>query len=171
LGAGDGERSLLEAWGSGHSIQGVKLGLHLENDILAVGAPAEVFLRPVAERLGCFCVAPACMEVANAVGAVAGIVSHSEEIIIRRRQDGTYRAHASDGSDDYEDLEAATEIARSKAAALASEIARSAGAGHIEISERIEEFTTGAWNQTVVLERRVHVRAFGRPRLDEAPAS
>ncbi len=171
LGAGDSERSLLEAWGSGHSIQGVKLGLRLENDILAVGAPAEAFLRPVAERLGCFCVAPACMEVANAVGAVAGIVSHSEEIIIRRRQDGTYRAHASDGSRDYQDLEAATEIARSKAAALASEIARSAGAGHIEISERIEEFTTGAWNQTVVLERRVHVRAFGRPRLDEAPAS
>ena len=170
LGTGDGERSLLEAWSSGSSVQGVRLSLRLENDILAVGAPAEVFLIPVAERLGCSCVAPAFMEVANAVGAVAGVVSHSEEIIIRRRQDGSYRAYASDGRYDYQDLEAATEMARGKAAKLASEIARSTGAGHIELSEQIEEFTTGAWRQMVVLERRVRVRAFGRPRLDEVPA-
>jgi N-methylhydantoinase A/oxoprolinase/acetone carboxylase beta subunit len=169
LATGDGESSLLKSWGSGRSIQGIRLSLRLENDILAVGAPAAVFLRPVAERLGCFCVEPAFMEVANAVGAVAGMVSHSEEVIIRRRQDGGYSTHASDGKYDYQDLEAATEMARIKAAALASDVARSTGAGHIELSEKIEEFTTGAWKQTVVLERRVKVRAFGRPRL-ETPA-
>lgn len=161
----DAGEPLLKSWISGRVVQGVRLELRLENDILAVGAPGSIFLRPVAQRLGCSCVAPAFMEVGNAVGAVAGVVSHTEEIIIRRRQDGGYRAHASDGSYDFDNVEVATEMARAKAAGLASEIARKTGAGEIEMSEQIEEFETGIWKQMVVLERRVRVRAFGRPRL------
>ncbi len=162
----DGARGLLEAWSRGGTVQGVRLRLNLESDILAVGAPAGVFLVPVAERLGCVCVTPPFMEVANAVGAVAGVVSHAEEVIIRRRVDGHYTAHASDGLYQFEDLAAATELARSKAACLAASLARAAGAGEIELQEHIDEFTAANhWDQPLVLERTVRIRAVGRPRL------
>ncbi len=166
LGVRNGNRGLLDAWSHGRVVQGVRLRLRLENDILAVGAPAGVFLRPVAERLGCGCVTPPYMEVANAVGAVAGVVSHTEEVIIRRRIDGCYTAHASDGRYDFEDLNGATQLARSKAADLATAIARATGAGEVELHEHTDEFTaTSHWDQSLVLERTVRVRAVGRPRL------
>ncbi len=166
LGVNGGGKGLLDAWSRGDSVQGVRLCLNLETDILAVGAPAGVFLLPVAERLGCGCVTPPFMEVANAVGAVAGVVSHTEEVIIRRRIDGHYTAHASDGRYDFDELVEATALARSKASELASAIARATGAGEVELHEHIDEFTaTSHWDQPVVLERTVRVRAVGRPRL------
>ncbi len=166
LGVSNGSRGLLGAWSRGDAVQGVRLRLNLESDILAVGAPAGVFLRPVAERLSCGCVTPPFMEVANAVGAVAGVVSHTEEVIIRRRVDGHYTAHVSDGRYEFDELAEATRLARSKAAELASAIARATGAGEVELHEHMDEFTaTSHWDQPVVLERTIRIRAVGRPRL------
>ncbi len=166
LDAADSSRKLLEAWSQGRIVQGVELSLRLVNDILAVGAPADIFLAPVAERLGCGCVTPPYMEVANAVGAVAGVVSHSESVIIRHQPDEGYTAHASDGRYDFDDINAASDFARAKAAELATALAHATGAGGLELDERIEEFTTASeWGKPMVLERVVQVRAFGRPRL------
>ena len=166
LGAGRAERPLLDAWRRGETIRGVQLNLSLQSDILAAGAPASLFLEPVAEDLSCACLTPPFTEVANAVGAVAGVVSHREEVIIRRQQDESYRAFASDGRYDFPSLASATEAAGKKARELASEIARQAGAGEIKIDERSEDFTfSGPDGEAIVFERKIIVRAFGRPRI------
>ena len=166
LGAGRAEKPLLDAWRRGRTIRGVHLSLSLQSDILAAGAPASIFLEPVAQGLSCACVTPPYTEVANAVGAVAGRVSHREEIIIRRQADESYRAFASDGCYDFSSLASASEAASRKARELASEIARKAGAGEIKIDERSEDFTfSGPEGEAMVFERKITVRAFGRPRI------
>ncbi len=140
------------------------MDLSLEAPILAAGAPAALFLSPVASFLSCECVVPPHMEVANAVGAVAGVVSHREEVILRRQPDETYRAFAPDGRYDFPDLASATASAVKKATALAVEEARRAGAGEIELDEHVDDFTIAdPAGNPAVLERKVTVRAYGRP--------
>lgn len=166
LGLERNDKTLLEKWMQGGIIRGVKLALELKAAILAAGAPAALFLAPVADYLNCECVIPPHMEVANAVGAVAGVVSHREEVIIRRRPDESYLAFASDGRYDFPDLNTATQVARGKASSLAVGEARRAGAGEIELDEHMEDFTVSDSTGTpTVLERKVTVRAFGRPRM------
>jgi N-methylhydantoinase A/oxoprolinase/acetone carboxylase beta subunit len=160
------DKTLLEKWMKGGSTRGVNLDLRLEAAILAAGAPAALFLTPVASFLSCECVVPPYMEVANAVGAVAGVVSHREEVIVRRQHDETYRAFASDGRYDFPDLDSATKAASSRASRLAAEAARLAGAGELELDEHVEDFTIAdPGGAALVLERKVTVRAFGRPRM------
>ena len=166
LGLQGKDRSLLEKWMRGGSSRGVRLDLKLEAAILAAGAPAALFLAPVASFLGGECVIPPYMAVANAVGAVAGAISHREEVIIRRQPDERYLAFASDGRYDYPDLSTASEFAAKKAADLALMEARRAGAGEIELDEHADDFTIsdGSGNPTV-LERKITARAYGRPRM------
>ncbi len=166
LGVEGKDQTLLEKWLRGGVDRGVRLQLGLESAILAAGAPAALFLAPVAAYLSCECVIPPHMEVANAVGAVAGVVSHREEVTIRRRPDESYRSFASDGRYDFPDLEAATRAAREKASLLAEGEARRAGAGEIELDVHVEDFSiSDAEGNPTVLERKVTVRAFGRPRI------
>ncbi len=166
LGLEEKDKTLLELWMQGGSNRGLHMDLRLEAPILAAGAPAGFFLTPVAALLSSECVMPRYMEVANAVGAVAGVVSHREEVIIRRQYDETYRAFASDGRYDIPDLDSATELASSKASRLAADAARLAGAGNIDLDENVEDFTVSDHGGAAfVQERKVTVRAFGRPRL------
>lgn len=160
------DKTLLERWIRGERQRGVSLELRLDAAILAAGAPAAHFLPPVAAWLSNECVIPPCMEVANAVGAVAGVVSHREEVIIRRQPDETYLAFASDGRHHHADLDTATEQALEGAAALAKREAERAGAGEIELDRHVEDFSISDANGiSTVLERKVTVRAFGRPRM------
>lgn len=166
LGLDGRDKTLVEKWMRGGLTRGVNLGLSLEAPILAAGAPAALFLAPVASFLSCECVVPPHMEVANAVGAVAGVVSRREEITIRRQHDETYRAFASDGRYDFPDLASSTAWASDKASDLAVEAARLAGAGEIERDEHAEDFTiSDPGGNATVLERKVTVRAYGRPRI------
>lgn len=166
LGVEEKDKTLLEMWMRGSPTRCVNLELRLDGAILAAGAPASLFLTPVSEFLSSECVTPQHMEVANAVGAVAGVVSHREELILRRQYDETYRVFASDGRYDFPDLVSATEFATGKARELAAEAARLAGAGELDLSENVRDFTvTDPRGITIVPERKVEVRAFGRPRL------
>lgn len=160
------DRTLLEKWMRGGAARGVRLALKLDAPILAAGAPAALFLAPVASMLSSECVIPPHMEVANAVGAVAGVVSRREEVILRRQPDETYRAFASDGRYDFPDLDSATSWAQDKVCGLAVEAARQAGAGEIERDERMDDFTiSDPAGGATVLERKVTLRAYGRPRV------
>jgi N-methylhydantoinase A/oxoprolinase/acetone carboxylase beta subunit len=160
------EKALLDMWMRGDALHGIQLDLELKAPILAAGAPAALFLTPVASFLSGECVIPPFMEVANAVGAVAGVVSHREEVIIRRQPDETYRAFVSDGRYDFPDLASATAAAGDKASTLAEEAARAAGAGELELDRHAEDFTiSDPGGSALVLERKVTVRAFGRPRM------
>ena len=55
---------------------------HLRQPIIGIGAPAGLFLKPVADALHTDLILPQYHQVANAVGAIAGTVMVTEEILV-----------------------------------------------------------------------------------------
>jgi N-methylhydantoinase A/oxoprolinase/acetone carboxylase beta subunit len=160
------DQTLLEKWIDGSRARSVRLELKLEAPIIAAGAPAAVFLSPVADRLSCPCVVPPHVEVTNAVGAVAGAVSHAEEVEIRRRSDGGFRVFASDGRYDFSDLASAYEFAIKKGSDRATALAFRAGAAEVELlCEEKDLCLPGPKDEYSVFQRSILIRAHGRPRM------
>ena len=62
--------------------------IRLRRPIIGIGAPAEIFVKRVAEALSAPFVLPSYAAVANAVGAVAGSVMITEEVIVYPRMSG-----------------------------------------------------------------------------------
>lgn len=131
--------------------------------IIGIGAPAGLFLAPVAEALHTELVLPAHFEVANAVGAIAGSVMVSEEVLVYPRVDQAglevlgYYVQTGDQRTEMEDV--------TEALAQASALARERALGGA--------LRSGADNPQVVVEQltdgldtyRVRARAMGNPRL------
>ena len=61
--------------------------------IIAVGGPAPIYYPEVGKRLGTPCVLPEHGEVANAIGAAAGLVRSQTEIEVTQSEDGRYLLH------------------------------------------------------------------------------
>jgi N-methylhydantoinase A/oxoprolinase/acetone carboxylase beta subunit len=131
--------------------------------IIGVGAPAAIFLKDVADTLQTELILPKHFEVANAVGAVAGTVMSSEEVIIYPCttrggieimgyyvQNGNTR-HA------FEQLQVALDFARTIGREHALDAAVRSGAHdpQVHIEEQIEGLDT----------YRIRVKVMGNPRL------
>lgn len=142
---------------------------HLETDfrfrlpIIGIGAPAGIFLKDVADVFRTDLILPKHFEVANAVGAVAGSVMASEEILVYPRIAGGgleitgYYVQNSDTRHTFEKIRDALEFARSSGRKQALKTAVRSGAHNpqVHIEERIDGIDT----------YRIRVRAMGNPRL------
>ena len=122
----------------------VRATLGLVRPLVAIGAPVGAFYPEVARRLGAELTIPEHAAVCNAVGAVAGVVSQSVEILVNQPTFKVFRVHDPAGSADYSDPEPALAHAHRVSRELALAAARRAGAAdpHVE---------------TCVTERRAHV--------------
>ena len=137
--------------------------MRLRIPIVGIGAPAAVFLQNVAEKLHSQLILPEHHAVANAVGAAAGTIMITEEVIVypRLTVDGLeiigYTVQTGDSREGFEKadeaLARATELVRERAlgAALRS------GADHPEVvvtqhSDGLDTF-------------RIRAKALGKPRL------
>ena len=100
----------------------------------------------------------------NAVGAVAGVVSETAEVIVNQPAYKVFRVHDPAGSRDHSVAEEAIEDARRVSRDLALTAARRAGASdpHIEtwVTERRAHAGTA---DDYLAEAIVHSRATGRP--------
>jgi hypothetical protein len=135
----------------------------LRPPIIGIGAPAEFFLKEVAEAFHTDLILPEHYPVANALGAVAGSVMVAEEVLVYPHLSPSglevlgYLVQTSDGRQAFEDEHAALDCAR----ALSQE--RALGAA----------LRSGADNPQVVVEvtndgldtYRVRAKAMGNPRL------
>jgi len=140
--------------------------------LIAIGAPVAAFYPEVARRLGAQLVVPEHAAVCNAVGAVAGVVSETCDVLVNQPAFKVFRVHDPAGIRDYSEAQEAIEDAKRISRDLALAAARRAGASdpHVE---------------TTVLERRAHVgsaddylaeatvrsRATGRPTTARGEAS
>jgi len=136
-----------------------KLGI----PIIGIGAPAGRFLRSVADALHTDLVLPAHHQVANAVGAVAGSVMVTEEVLVYPRLNTAglevlgYFIQTGEERSEVDDL--------SEALATASGLARERALGGA--------LRSGADNPEVIVEQhsdgldtyRIRARAMGNPRL------
>jgi N-methylhydantoinase A/oxoprolinase/acetone carboxylase beta subunit len=126
----------------------VQATLGLARPLIAIGAPVGAYYPEVARRLGAPLTIPANAEVCNAVGAVAGVVSQTVEILVNQPTFKVFRVHDPAGSRDYPDPEPALEHARRLSRELALAAARRAGASdpHVETNvwEKLAQVGPGA---------------------------
>jgi N-methylhydantoinase A/oxoprolinase/acetone carboxylase beta subunit len=141
----------------------LETSFRLRRPIIGIGAPAEFFLKEVADILHTDLILPEHHEVANALGAVVGSVMVAEEVLVypQLSQSGLevlgYFVQTSDGRQAFDEEQAAVACAR----ALSQE--RALGAA----------LRSGADNPQVVVEQlsdgldtyRIRAKAMGSPRL------
>jgi N-methylhydantoinase A/oxoprolinase/acetone carboxylase beta subunit len=145
--------------------------LDLTRPLVAIGAPAGAYYPEVARRLGARLSIPTHAEVCNAVGAVAGVVSQTVEILVNQPTFNVFRVHDPAGNRDYEDSAPALEHARRVSRDLALAAARRAGAAdpHVEtgVNEKLARSGPGADYLAEAVARSV---ATGRPVLGHVGA-
>jgi N-methylhydantoinase A/oxoprolinase/acetone carboxylase beta subunit len=106
----------------------VNITLNLGVPLVAIGAPVRSYYPRVAERLNASLVIPDHAAVTNAIGAVAGVVMQSVEIIVTQTTLNVFRVHEPDGLNDFDDPEAAIARAQQVSRDLAYDAATRAGA-------------------------------------------
>lgn len=144
----------------------VDVALHLRRPLVAVGAPAASYFPPVAERLSAELRVPRHAEVANAVGAVAAGVSQSVRVLVSSPSSGRFRVHAGAEVEDFSEYDASLARARNRAAALAREKARAAGADDVHVeTEQHDLRAPGTGGEEIFIETSVTATAIGRPAL------
>ncbi len=135
----------------------------LRQPIVGIGAPAGIFLPKVAELLHTDLILPEHYEVANAVGAVAGSVMVTEEILVYPRLSSSglevmgYYAQTSEDRQEFEEMDQAIACARALCRERALGAAIRSGADNPRVI--VEEVTDG------LDACRIRAKAFGNPRL------
>lgn len=133
--------------------------------IVGLGAPARVFIAPLAEILGAKVLIPEDHDVGNAVGAVCGQVSEFVDVFVYPRDKGyavysSFNAPIPCGGE-----EEAVKKARDLAARYARERAEAAGGVDLTVDIKVEE-ERGRSNSTLqsdeLVQMRVRARAVGK---------
>ena len=141
----------------------LETSFRLRQPIIGIGAPASVFLQGVADVLHTDLVLPEHHQVANAVGAIAGSVMVTEEILIypRLSREGLdvlgYYVQTSDERQEFEEAEDALVHARALSQERALGAALRSGADNPQVM--IEELVDGLDTY------RIRAKAVGNPRL------
>lgn len=143
----------------------LKTQIKLTYPIIGIGAPAKVMLKEAAERLHTDLVLPDHYYVANAVGAVAGSVMITEEILIYPHLSSdkldiiSFYVQARDERKEIEELEDALRYAREYGAERARSAALRSGAANPQVDVEIHEDGMDSY--------RVKAIAIGNPRIGE----
>lgn len=146
-----------------HSHTQLDTSFRLYQPIIGIGAPAGIFLKDVANVFHTELVLPEHHQVANAVGAIAGSVMVSEQVLIypHLSPEGLdvigYYVQSHDGRQEYEDLEQARDYAHTYSREHVQNAALRAGADNPQVT--IEEVADG------IDTYRIHAQAIGNPRL------
>jgi N-methylhydantoinase A/oxoprolinase/acetone carboxylase beta subunit len=146
--------------------------VRLGTPLVAIGAPASAYYPEVARRLGARLLVPEHAAVCNAVGAIAGVVSETCEVLVNQPALNLFRVHDPAGNRDFSDAQAAIEDARrvSRELALAAALRAGASDPHVETSVTERRAQAGPNSEVDFLaEAVVRSRATGRPAAGRAP--
>jgi len=144
--------------------------LGLGTPLIAIGAPVGAYYPEVARRLSAHLLVPEHAPVCNAVGAVAGVVSVSCEVLVNQPTFKVFRVHDPAGYRDYAESHEAIEEARRVSRELALAAARHAGARDPHVETRVMERRALAGSADEYLaEATVRSTATGRPATGRAP--
>jgi N-methylhydantoinase A/oxoprolinase/acetone carboxylase beta subunit len=146
----------------------IRLGVPL----VAIGAPAGAFYPEVARRLGAELVLPEHAAVCNAVGAVAGVVSETCDVLVNQPELKVFRVHDPAGIRDYADAREAIDHATRVSRELALAAAHRAGAvdPHVETAV-LERRSNAGSHDEFLAEATVRSRATGRPATGRSQSS
>jgi N-methylhydantoinase A/oxoprolinase/acetone carboxylase beta subunit len=156
---------LLNAVCDGISQKGlVKVSLSPQVPIVAVGGPVQVYYPEVGRRLGADIVFTPHCDVANAVGAAAGLVAHRVEVSIEGDGNGVFRVMGGGISEVVASGGAAIALASKAAEAAALLLAKANGAYSPKIETSINRhYLPNASDDDGLLSAVVSAEAVGRP--------
>ena len=138
--------------------------LRLATPLVAIGAPAGAYFPEVARRLCAQLFVPEHAAVCNAVGAVAGVVSETCDVLVNQPSFKVFRVHDPAGIRDYAESHEAIEDAKRVSRELALAAARRAGANDPHVETLVMERRAHAGSADDYLaEATVRSRATGRP--------
>ena len=141
---------------------GLGVRLSLRRPIVAIGAPAEVLVTPVRERLDAEVIVPRHADVANAVGAIGTEVVARDEVVIMPGVVSNYILYGPEERIEFAELRRATERAVEIVRERARRKAEAAGAYAPEVTVTSgDSVGSAADGMTVFLERRVTAVASG----------
>jgi N-methylhydantoinase A/oxoprolinase/acetone carboxylase beta subunit len=163
---------LIEDVVAGRSFSGlIDARMRLATPLIAIGAPVAAYYPEVARRLGAQLFVPEHAAVCNAVGAVAGVVSETCDVLVNQPTFKVFRVHDPAGSRDYPEAHEAIEDAKRVSRELALAAARRAGASnpHVETSVMERRAHAGSADDYLA-EATVRSRATGRPGTGRAPS-
>ena len=159
-----GDRMMGDAVAGRPFARTVRASMGLAIPLVAIGAPASGYYPEVARRLGAPLSIPDHAAVCNAVGAVAGIVSQSVEILVNQPVFKVFRVHDPAAMRDFADAEAAIDYARMRSQQLALAAACRAGAADPQVTTAVTERRAREGQDADYLaEARVRSTATGRP--------
>ncbi len=163
---------LIEDVVAGRSFSGlIDARMRLVTPLIAIGAPVGAYYPEVARRLGAQLVVPEHAAVCNAVGAVAGVVSETCDVLVNQPTFKVFRVHDPAGSRDYPEAHEAIEDAKRVSRELALAAARRAGASNPHVETTVtERRAQGGSADDYLAEATVRSRATGRPATGRAPS-
>ncbi|MCC7480460.1 MAG: hydantoinase/oxoprolinase family protein [Hyphomicrobiales bacterium] len=156
---------LIESVVSGSPVKGLAaITISPTIPIVAVGGPARVYYAEVAKRLECEVVFVEWCEVANAIGAAAGLVASKVMVMVEGDGNGAFRVHGAQGTRIFGSGTEALAFAETAAHDQAERIARGVGA----VSPRVNVNTTkfylpDAIDENGLLKAEITAEAVGRP--------
>jgi N-methylhydantoinase A/oxoprolinase/acetone carboxylase beta subunit len=132
--------------------------------IVAVGGPARIYYTEVAKRLDCEVVFAEWCEVANAIGAAAGLVSLKVTVTVEGDGNGAFRVHGNHGTRIFSSGVEALSFGATAAHEQAETMALSVGAILPKISVETKKFfLPDATDDNGLLKAEVTAEAIGRP--------
>jgi N-methylhydantoinase A/oxoprolinase/acetone carboxylase beta subunit len=151
----------------GHS--GVtRFSLSLDRPVVGLGASARLHYAKLGDLLSGECVLPNHLDVANAIGAVAGQVRVTVEAKVTQPREGLFRVSAGRETRDFAREDQALAHAEERARAMAAARASEAGAESTEIAASREIQAADIEGQRLFVEATVTAMAAGRPRIARA---
>ncbi len=141
----------------------IDLSLGISLPVIGLGASATTYYPDVGDILNTKAVIPEHAEVANAIGAVVGLVRSTVKLNVSTPAKNTFRVHASQETTDFSHLVDALSYAETVASNKAKEHAEKAGAGDIEVQVSRVDKKPVIGGKELFLESEITAVAFGRP--------
>ncbi|HET9390655.1 MAG TPA: hydantoinase/oxoprolinase family protein [Steroidobacteraceae bacterium] len=136
--------------------------LRLAVPLVAIGAPVAAYYPEIARRLGAALLVPEHAAVCNAVGAAAGVVSETCDVLVNQPTFQVFRVHDPSGARDYAESQEAIEDAKRVSRELALKAARRAGATDPHVETSVTERRARSGDFDYLAEATVRSRATGR---------
>lgn len=140
----------------------LKMQAQLAIPVVGIGAPAKSFYPPITDFLKSEVVVPEHAEVANAIGAVVGVVKQSVQLTITPVSAKRVLVHAPDEQREFDELEPAAKWASDLASQLAMEKAQNAGGTQLQVTIDRRDNIVEQQGQSTFFESTIIATASGR---------
>ncbi|NVK30797.1 MAG: hydantoinase/oxoprolinase family protein [Gammaproteobacteria bacterium] len=143
--------------------QSFEFGFKLNSPLVGIGAPSHTYLPNSADTLNCQYIKHEHAAVANAIGAVVGLVRAECNAVITPLPNDRFRLHCKTYVDDFTSLEAAAEAANNWMQNHVADIAGQNGATDLSFAPERKDIVVTEGDQSIFFESRLRMVATGRP--------